>query len=224
MRIQDKVCFALSVFFFVGNAAAGNEVGNGGDVVVCTDANEQIESLELLDFWEAQEESAVLFKKIPEDTSVESVLESVFSQLAPLAPSLARQYGLRSKEFFKEVRFVEASKLTELDDSLHALNPSTENCKIQQVAIRVKDDTAPKRFLVDKKLWEQMSSKQKAGLVLHEIVYEQLAFIEDTDSRRARRLVAFFFSQNFAKLSANDFWAQLRKWRLPIYRGRTMAR
>jgi hypothetical protein len=52
ITIMSRLCVLTMMFASI--AKAGNEKGNGGDAVVCRDINNEIKSIDILDFFEAR--------------------------------------------------------------------------------------------------------------------------------------------------------------------------
>ncbi len=175
-------------------------MGNGGDVVFCGKSK-----VTLLDFYEARVDLKTKEKKHL------AIAETQFSQLKEVAPRLADQYSKR----LKEIEFKDNIKLTDIKDSLHLFEPLEKNCHIYQIAIRKPIIQAgEKRFLIRKDLWNQLTPVHKAGLLSHEIIYEHLSKLGETDSIKARKLNTLLYSANVKK---QEFWKLIKDLELPIY-------
>jgi hypothetical protein len=201
MKLLFKI-FVLTVL--VSPAIAQNKVGNGGDVVDCKKANTK-----LLDFYEAK----IDFKTKEKNHIV--IAEGYITNLKETAPRLATQYLNRLKTIESEIDFKTDVKLTDIKDSLHLYEPISKDCKIYQIAIRramvVGDE---KRFIIRKDLWNKLSPSHKAGLLTHEIIYEHLAKLGESDSIKVRKLNVHLFSKDAKK---EDFWKLIKDLELPIY-------
>ncbi len=191
--------------FLLPLAFAGNRVGNGGNVLVCPG------KIQLLDFYEAGKLSATKSK------DHKDLLDERLSNLARAAPKLADQYRRRVKSIMDEIEFKKDVALSEVDDSFHAFKPSDPNCKIRQIAIRQDVPVGDKRFVFDKGLWDKLSEHDRAGLILHEIIYEHFAKLGATDSRKARRMNAYIFSTEIEKSNTGKVWKFIGELDLPIY-------
>lgn len=188
--------------------ASGNRVGNGGDVVDCPG------KIVLLDFYE----TTLPQHPVASDLGFEAIAHDVLKNLERLSPAQARQYQNRLKEFLQEADFKSDVKLVNIRDSKHLFKPKQEQCKVRQIAIRKKDASSiSKRFLVDQELWDRLPEIDKAGLVLHEIVYEHFYKLGEDDSVKARSLTAYLFSQNIRSAKSVDYWKVIREMKLPLY-------
>lgn len=189
--------------------ANGNRVGNGGDVVLCP------KSGELLDFYE----NSGAIRGFSDEKSREAILEQVFKNLERLSPKQARQYKARAAEFISETEFKKEIALENIEDSNHLFGPKDKKCSLQQIAIRRHEAGLDgKRFLVDEELWNRLSPRGQAGLILHEVVYEHLYKLGEEDSVRARKLNAYYFSNKAFADSQDSYWRLVKDLNLPIYR------
>jgi hypothetical protein len=58
--MKSKVIASIAVLMLAKSAlAGGSSAGNGGNTIVCLDGNGQIQSVELLDFYEARVKRSV---------------------------------------------------------------------------------------------------------------------------------------------------------------------
>ncbi len=192
-------------------ANAGNRVGNGGDIVTC----EKPTRSTILDFYEVWRFADPMKG---EKGSPEEILSKVLHNLAKVAPELATQYQKRSKTIVSEIDFNEEVKPAEIKDSVHAFEPDDENCKILQLALRIAEPPAgAKKFLIHKKRYTSLSPSAQAGILLHEIVYEHLGRLGESDSRRVRKLVAHLFAPEFKSETKGKFWLFIKELKVPIY-------
>lgn len=203
----------IALFFLLlasAPAEANNKVGNGGNVVECK-AHKKTKakaSVRLLDFYEHE----VTLETNEKDPLV--IAGKALDQLQSAAPKLAEQYRLRLKEISDELDIKPGVKLTIVEDSLHLFQPSSPHCKVTQIAIRRHNPTgSEKRFLVSKDLWTKLSPADKAGLLMHEIIYEHFSKLGEWNSVKARKVNALLFS---GKIESEKFWGLLKELRLPI--------
>lgn len=213
MKSRFKLFFFCICFFSMSLQANTNKVGNGGDAVVCSsDKNSEIISAELLDFYENKNEK---IEKNNIEKDPYQIAQSQFDKLKGVAPKLFKQYQNRLQQIKDEIEFKNNIKLTEIEDSLHAFQPISENCKIIQIAIKKDQVIAQeKRFLIREDLWKKMSPSHQAGLLTHEIIYEHLAKLGEVDSIKARKLNAYLYANEINK---NDFWIYMKTLKVPIY-------
>ncbi|CAE79083.1 hypothetical protein AB1A81_05355 [Bdellovibrio bacteriovorus] len=203
-----------TIFFFLiltaslSAFASGNRVGNGGDVVSCP------EKTELLDFYE----SSLILHDFESTAGYRHIAEQVLKNLSRFSPTQSRNYVRRLSQFIDESDFKSEVTLADIKDSRHLFQPRDEACKVQQIAIRKKEaSAASKRFLVDQDLWNKLSERGKAGLILHEIIYEHFYKLGEDDSIKARQLNAYLFSENAQKDKPAEYWKIIRQMKVPLY-------
>jgi len=212
----------LIITFFIIVAAgfvyAGNEVGNGGDVIVCKSKTSKIDSVELLDFYEARIQEKIEMSTAQNSTPPLAQLKTILEKVKRHSPKLAKQYKNRTDTFFKEVSFLEDARLKDIDDSAHLILPRKKECSIKQIAIFKKAHKSKKNFLIDKNLWDKMDSTNKAGLILHEIIYEHLSYLGEKNSIKVRQINSLFFSKNIGTMTTKSYWKRFQDIKVPIYR------
>ena len=201
----------ISVVVFVSfafNCFAGNEVGNGGDVIVCGD------SIELLDYYEARRFNLSVLASTSKNYI--SIVGSILKDFERIDLKLARQYVLRSKEIINELEFKSGVSLIDIPDSHHEFIPS--KCKIEQIAIR-RSSLRPnsKLFLINQGLWNRLSATHKAGLILHEIIYEHFHYLGEKDSKKARYMNGLISSTKFKTDSFSNYLKDLKSTEKKYY-------
>lgn len=204
----------LLLSFWSSVSSAGNRVGNGGDVLLCTPAAKDGERIQLLDFEEA--ESSKLID--PGSTKANDILRGRLERLKKLAPELSAQYFRRIESIHRELEFKTGVALVNVNDSLHSDLPDDQACSLRQIVIRKNFSTEnEKRFVIDAKLWEKLSELNRAGLIMHEVIYEHFWKLGQTDSRRARKLNHLIFSKQFETMTEGKFWLFIKDLNVPIY-------
>lgn len=200
----------LALIYLVGLPAfAGNKVGNGGNVVTCKTPEPLGAPALLLDFYE----SGLTLKN--SDKSYEEILMQRFTQLKAASPKLSAQYLKRSKEIVNEIEFKDKAEFSTIPDSLHLFKPLAKDCEVVQTAIRKELVVGKeKRFLIRKDIWDQLDATNRAGLLSHEIIYEHLYKLGESNSVKARKLNSYVFSED---VKSNEFWTLMKELELPIY-------
>jgi hypothetical protein len=189
--------------------ANGNRVGNGGDIVTCSKSNE------ILDFYE----NSGAVRVFAQENTIDKVLEQIFKNLERVSPRQAKQYRTRAGEFINDTEFKTGVALTDIKDSKHVFEPSEKDCAVKQIAIRRNEpDLNGKRFVIDQNLWNKLSPRGQAGLIMHEVIYEHLYKLGEEDSVRARKLNAYLFSNKVFADSPDTYWKFIKDLNLPIYR------
>lgn len=207
MPLNYKILFLGFLFSTVASAneqlMGGNEVGNGGDVVVCS------ESIELLDFYESRVKTGTEIS-VTGATETE-IIKTLLTHLKTVDPKRAELFEKEAGKFVERTNFMKGAKLTDIPDSHHLFLPSQKDCKIEQIAILEKSG---KTFLVNLDLWERLSPLQKAGLIMHEVIYDHFSVLGEKNSIKARSYNSFIFGLN----SKEKYWSFVRGLRIPFYR------
>ena len=191
MRLS-LLCASLATSF----AMAETTVGNGGDLVVCRDSQGNIKSTEMLDYFEGRELRGL-------HISVNSA-EDALQRLSRLSPRRADRYRTLIQNFSANALFKSGVELTDVPDSDHDI--LLKGCKIEQLAIQRKPVfPEDKLYLVNKDLWDIMSAKDRAGLILHEIIYRDTLDEGKTDSRTARYFNSLISSTEFEALPMKSY-------------------
>lgn len=190
LRILLSLAAVHGIAWGIQSAHAGQEVGNGGNVVICPG---QRPGVEILDLVEARQLTRAAFKsRITAKDAAERV-RFLLGELSKVDPVFARRLGDSFHGIPGDFRFLKRADLTPIPDSLHLAIP--RGCQLKQVAIRVADPQpgAP-RYVVDQILWYRMDVRSQAALILHELIYNDQIADGATDSREARALNALLQS------------------------------
>lgn len=195
---------------------AQNRVGNGGNVVACVEGKDaRLRSARLLDFYESDH----TFPARDGKADYAAIISERLEALKKKDQALAAQYTERWESMRKELSFREGIALTEVDDSEHVFKPADKNCAVKQIALR-KNNVAPgePRFIVNKDYWEKLAPVDRAGLVLHEIIYEHFFKLGEKNSVKARAFNARLFAQRFETDSVDEYWKFVAGLKVPLYR------
>ena len=229
-RLTRLLRLAFLLFAFGNSAAyagAGNRVGNGGNVILCAG-----KAPRLLDLWELDG------KLFPKTADVVSKAPSPIPSAAPAVESghgaaiseagrlLARLKGVDAKTYAilerSRAQFADRTEwrsgilVTDVRDSFESALP--KDCELRQIALR-RNSPLPseKRFDIDADAWLSLDAEGRAALILHEIIYDYFAGLGETDSRKARKWVGFFVSDNPTFRESDRYRNWVREARLPIY-------
>jgi hypothetical protein len=191
--------------------SGGNEVGNGGDVVTCR-SDGKLTSIELLDFYEAR----VRTGKVPslEGDNELAIVREALQRLKPVDPKRAERFLRLLERFNDDTQFMANKKLTDVPDSQHLFMPAQKGCQVEQIAILDKGIIGGKRFIISKDLWDELPVGHRAGLILHELVYEYFADLGERNSIRARKYNVFLFGT----YTEAEYWKFVKDLRVRIYR------
>jgi len=188
----------------------GGQEGNGGDVVVCPGRG-----VELLDFYEARTLRNIKIEPRGE-ADYRVILAELLAANRPSFPGLVEKLELEIAKFHEESLFLSGVNLTDIPDSRHIALPA--GCTIEQIAIqRAPIYPQDKRYTVSVDLWNQLSPLDKAGLVLHEVLYKHGLEGGISHSMDVRYLNSIFFAGIFANLNDRDRFQILFNSRQPIF-------
>lgn len=154
-------------------AFATHEVGNGGNVIVCKDSSNKIHSVEILDYFEVREAGGKL-RLNPSLGSYSAMLKDLFQSWKTVAPKRMAQYEEWLSEFEKDSAIYSGVQIPAIDDTGVINIPA--GCGITPAAFQRPDSQlmpGVKRYTINKDLWDLMPEIEKAGLVLHELVYRE---------------------------------------------------
>lgn len=167
-------------------ARAPRVVGNGGDAVVCTDSHGR-KTAELLDYYEARALRGIAIDLGPEELSVSEKVDMALSRLALSRPERAAGYAYRIENFYRDAQFLKGYRLQDIADSKHVSLP--RGCEIEQLVIQRPVRPANEAlFLVNEDIWDLLDNTNKAGILLHEAIYEEALQMNANNSINTRYL------------------------------------
>jgi hypothetical protein len=185
-------------------ASAAKIIGNGGDVLVC---DSRMPRVQLLDFAETRilRQKAIQLVEPPGDTYDEKLLAlqgRINHRFSSLGRALAKEI-----EYFERTNVkLDDLELEDIQDSFHKFHLS--GCEVRQIANQsiplVDDDPS---FILDNRLWLQLSEFDKAGLVLHEVLYRMGLRYALEHSAGVRYLVSLFFDDDLDGITDKQ-WIQ----------------
>ncbi len=216
----------IILFIFLGGFAAfskeeeqltnnGNEVGNGGDVILYTDGR-----LEILDLFEAKENfqlSLLEMNKSNSSVDFDGVISNaklIIKKLESLMPSFANKLIIRLETMKPEIIFKSNVKLMNLEDSKHLTLP--KDAVLDQICVREEVEGKVK-FIIQEEYWNKLDSLNRTALIVHELLYEYLVFFGEKNSIKARRLTGLLLSKDFDKYNEQNLRELFQRNQLPIY-------
>ncbi|OFZ47619.1 MAG: hypothetical protein A2381_09620 [Bdellovibrionales bacterium RIFOXYB1_FULL_37_110] len=207
-QLSLSALIALYLNSFCAFAALdGQGTGNGGDVLVCKNPDSSIQSIILYDFYEAKFRHDITLDLDDNSTSLNDKVTSIINKIKRLNPTRATLYEKWWKEFqLPENTTFTSDTLSDIPDTGEVSFPP--NCEIVQAAHQKKPMSGERRYKIRKDLWDQMDNTNKAGLVIHELIYreakEENAYIHP-NSKRVRYLNATFFSYEFDNFTIDKY-------------------
>lgn len=215
--IRNIIIISLIVYSSTALALGGRIVGNGGDVVVCKDAQNNITSIDLLDHFEARSLRGLSIDFGVQSDSVSERVYAAITRLQWLSPDRAKKYRQWANTFNSETNITTDVELVDIPDSQHSGIP--RGCKPLQIANQATVLLpGQKRYIIDKTLWDLLNPDQKAGLILHEIVYRETLSFGQENSIAARFLSSLMASPTITELKLKQFIELLQQLGFPSIR------
>lgn len=196
------------------NLWAGDRAGNGGDVIVCKD------KVEMLDSYEARLRGHRIDIK---GATLESKVEFLLKRVEEIDPANAILISTNAKtllydilDFEKTGKKLQRSTLF-TDDNLVDIKDSFEttiprNCTIEQLIIYKSRPLFKDRyFTISVFHWKKLSTDEKAMAVMHEALYAFFYKRGWSDSRLARNLNGIIASETFKDYSIRDYLQDVQK-------------
>lgn len=156
------------------NLFAGDKTLNGGNVIVCPNPDlPNHPTIELLDYYELRLNGRTLLLDENKQTYEEKLL-ALFEKWNEVAPLRMELYTQWLSEFKRDSSIHPDVKIPPINDTGGIVIPT--NCELRPAVFqRPEIDIFPgvKRYVVNKNLWDLMDETQKAGLVLHELIYRE---------------------------------------------------
>ena len=150
-------------------AASGFGVGNGCNGLVCNGNS----SFEILDHYELTVNGGKLTLNDKLGDYV-TILNDLFNRWQTVAPKRMELYRQWLKEFSYEAAYITGISIPPTGDTGFVAIPA--NCELKGFAFQRPDHElfpGVKRYVINKTYWDRLSEVQKAGLVLHELIYRE---------------------------------------------------
>lgn len=185
-----------------------HEVGNGGDAVVCGDG--RVMMLDLVEW-----SYAFTYDFLSSEKPVLENIAHVLNHWRFIDPLLMDRLMKEAQEFEANAVFLGGVDLVDIPDSAHSSVP--HGCSIKQIAIR-REPMFPqeKRYTVSKDLYDAMDNTHKAGMILHEIIYNWAVIQKHENSIRARYLTALLSSNFHRTINHQEYVKVFKDTNLPI--------
>jgi hypothetical protein len=194
-----SLIFVVMVSVGVLAHAGGDELGNGGDVLVHVENGRAV--YEVLDLYEGRMLRG--FEPRKSLMKPNGNLEELMALLEAKDPSRACLYKTWLKDF-KNERELDRTSLTNIHDEGPVYIP--DGYKLVQTVIQDSDafKRGNPRYYIDKKIFNRMDEFNRAAMVVHELIYrEGLTMNRPSfkNSVRVRYFDAFLFSKQVLKVS-----------------------
>lgn len=168
----------------------GVDNSGGGKAVVCRDSQNNIKHIELLDLFEGESIYGLTAKTFGEtqDENLLGAKDILMKAFAKMNSGVSIEYSI--DQVLRDFRLLPPDvKLAPVDDAAPIVIPV--GCELEQLAYYQNNQN----LLVDQNLWNALDGRSKAALIMHEVIFLQMRFEGDKDSRNARRIVAHLFSE-----------------------------
>ena len=211
--MRSLLLFSLAINFLPASGSADFR-GNGGDAVVCRTNSGNIESVRLLDYFEGEYNLGVKPSLGSDSLSVKQKVTVAIDRLKRLDPKRAADYERRLNFFLENVRQLDGVEFVDIPDSEHTVVPS--GCAIEQIAIQ-KEPSFPHEtyFKVNSELWTAMNPDHQAGLILHEMIFQEALENGHLDSVKSRYFNTQISSKALDALDAKSYQKLLELVGLP---------
>lgn len=207
--IKIKLLFVLCFTFFSYSSFAGNEVGNGGTVLV--DIKNDFAKV-FFDVYETENhyQYTVQWPDSHFYKSDVSMAMAFTSRLRGFDRKLERQLNSFISTFYDESSFITNSHLFIFDTGMGIEIP--EEFELKQLIIQYTFDNAQTKYVIDKKYWDHLSLKQRAVAILHEVVYRRALIVNPRlfSSVKVRQFVAFLISDEISLFNKESYKKMLR--------------
>lgn len=192
-----------------GTVHAGNFVGNGGIVVggTCDPDDRSAETLQVLDFYETDGDAPRRIDLGDETSSVTEKLEIAMRRLERLDSPRASLYRQWLAEFDRDsTDYPDQTDFPPPADTGRIVGPLPDGCIAKQIiAQRQTSGTHHRRYLIKRKLFDQLDDENEAGLRLHEIVYRDAIRRGAYTSEATRVFVRALASSDFDQMESSDY-------------------
>lgn len=210
-----KCLIFLAIFLVIPlSTLAGDEICNGGDVVVCS--NQRIRLLDII-------ERNALYGLTNHPNEVEMTLTrsyklqfavgKILSPIKKLSPNIYKCLNtyLKDEDFFSEIRFVKAADFGDVNDESAYVIP--RGCQKVQAAMQFRTikPFSGYRYFINEDLWKKMDDFQRTALLLHEVILRNYILSPQWsgDTTSVRYLTGLIASAEISTMSAKQFNAVL---------------
>lgn len=204
MKVLLAILFSISLY-----AGNGNEVGNGGDGLVCKD-----KKLELFDFYETRQLSKYKIE-FPKGKDWYELASNAINRLKKRNESLYKQYKKVLKKIHLRLKFIKNANFRDVKDTFEVGLP--KDCKLEQLAIQQDNSNGDRLIFISKSQWEKLSKEQRAGLIVHEIIYEHFVNLGEKNSIKVREFNSLLFSKEILTMNEKEMNKTMRAMKLSLY-------
>jgi hypothetical protein len=198
-------------FLFMLKIYAGDDIGNGGDAVVCYQNNQRV-SARLLDYFEME-----IYGKKANISDSSDIISSAQNAIFPLKKLDSNGHEFLKKTisvFLEKAVFLSNIDLVDIPDSDHSIIP--KGCKIEQLSVmNIDHPTGRPKYTLNADIWKLLDHSDRAGLILHESVYEMLLKKGHQNSRMARIFNEYLATDYFKEMDMKTFFKTYQALKVP---------
>jgi hypothetical protein len=182
----------------------GGQARNGGNAVVCRNADGSIRSVELYDYWEGKQSHKAPAVLGPDTMSV-SEKTKLFMKRFRETPVYYRDRGQADRyEATLDIILSQLDSIIREDFNPDPIDDDTERhtpkppCAKEQFAEQILNPKPGEgRFHIKKSLWDAASNTHRAGIILHEVIYRDEIKRGADNSDSARYLNYYIAASTF---------------------------
>lgn len=179
-------------------AFAGDTKGNGGNAIVCMDENSKNHLL-ALDHYEAITKFGRDESLLESESDIELALE-IIERISKLDKHRYFRMRLAIQNFYAAVKWVKFPLGRVVDTGAFSI---PDDCKLYQVVNQNRKILSRgKKYLIDKNMWERLKTRDRAVLILHEILYFEAP---NKTSEKIRLFNSILISDKFSAISNIEY-------------------
>lgn len=205
---------ASTSFSFLGSGG-GSLVGNGGDAIICKDAQGQIKEAYFFDIYEAKEKFQMTIVP-PVGNTLDEKVHNLIDRVSRIDPMRAWVMKKWYASFKQESFFKSGIKLVDVPDTGDAFWP--QGCDLAQLVVQTEIDLPlkPYRYIFSDDIWKILDDQNKAATIIHELLWREARMASHKTSAAIRYFNGLFQSDAFKLMSAEQYDALLDKLDLRI--------
>lgn len=197
-----KIIILFLIVLFSQQSFGGDKKGNGAGFVVCPSHTT------LLDFYEGN------LKTFSWDGNEIELAIFLIKKYQDLNPVRSENYIHLINNFYQETKFESDSELGYIPDAGTIRVDIPRECRlVQGVLQKLIVFGQEKRYLINKNQWDKLDTINKAGVILHEVIYREL---QSPNSYYIRHFVNWLFSTALEPVEQKTFYQEIKnadfKW------------
>jgi hypothetical protein len=194
----------------------GHDRGNGGDALVCKNAQGQITSAHFFDLYEAKEKFGMNLVA-PQGSTISEKVLNLIDRVSGIDPIRAKTMKLWYSSFMQEASFKSGITLVDVPDTGDAFWP--KECELAQLVVQtdLNPPLNPYRYIFSKDIWQLLDDNNKAATIVHELLWREARFADHKTSAAIRYFNGLFQADSFKNLNFSDYSSLIEKLQLLIH-------